>query len=235
MLEDRLTPSTLTVSSSADSGAGSLRAAIAGAGSGDTIVFAKPIKAITLTSGQINIAQNLTIAGPGGVKLTVSGNDNSRIFDVGGGVTATISGLTITHGQSTGTLAALGTNTGTGTGAGGGGAILNEAGATLCLNQDVFTYNQAIGAVGFSVLGGAVLNVGTASIQACYFTANQAVGGGAFDAIGGSAGGAIDNFGGADPHAHEQHIFQQPFHFSRRQLLLRHWWRPREQCWPQWL
>src|SRR5262245_27763170 len=54
-LEDRTLLSTLTVLNTADSGAGSLREAIATANSGDTIDFAHKLsgKTIVLTSGQL--------------------------------------------------------------------------------------------------------------------------------------------------------------------------------------
>ena len=83
-LEDRWVPSTLTVLNNLDSGAGSLRADIAAAHSGDTIVFAPSLdgQTITLTSGELLINKNLTIAGPGAGELTVSGNDASRVFEV---------------------------------------------------------------------------------------------------------------------------------------------------------
>ena len=37
---------------------------------------------ITLTSGEIVVSRQLTIAGPGAAQLTISGNDASRIFHV---------------------------------------------------------------------------------------------------------------------------------------------------------
>jgi hypothetical protein len=195
-LDDRLTPSTLIVTSNADSGPGSLRNEIAAATSGDTILFAPNLHVITLTSGELAVNKSLTIKGLVPVGLSISGNDTSRVFHISGSVSVNISGLTVMHGKATGTLAALGTFTDTGSGAGGGGGIFNEAGATLNLSQDAFTGNQAVGAVGYTIAGGAVLNLGTANLQTCGFLNNQAVGGGAFDAIGGSAGGAIANFGG---------------------------------------
>src|SRR5947209_9915502 len=69
-LEDRWLPSTLTVLNTADSGAGSLRAEIAAANPGDTIVFAKSVHTITLAS-ELVINKNLDIEGPGEAKLTV--------------------------------------------------------------------------------------------------------------------------------------------------------------------
>src|SRR5437868_13955427 len=90
---------TFTVSSTDDSGAGSLREAIAKATSGDTINFSVT-GTIILTTGQLFISQNpLTITGPGASVLTISGNSYSRIFDIGGGVVATISGLTLKNGN----------------------------------------------------------------------------------------------------------------------------------------
>ena len=66
-LEDRTVLSTLTVTNALDSGAGSLRAAIKAASSGDTIVFASSLngQTITLTSGELAISKSLDIEGPG--------------------------------------------------------------------------------------------------------------------------------------------------------------------------
>ena len=67
-LEDRTVPSTLTVPSAADDGsAGTLRAIIADAQSGDIIRFAPSLagQTITLTSGELAINKSLTINGPG--------------------------------------------------------------------------------------------------------------------------------------------------------------------------
>src|SRR5262245_19554404 len=66
-LEDRTGLSTLTVTNNLDSGAGSLRAAIKAASSGDTIVFDSSLagQTITLTSGELAINQSLDIEGPG--------------------------------------------------------------------------------------------------------------------------------------------------------------------------
>jgi hypothetical protein len=182
-----------------DSGMGSLRDTIATAPSGAIINFASSLHGQTITlTKELDISKDLTIEGLGAGALTISGNDASRVFHISGSVTVNISELTIADGKSTGTLAALGIFTGSGgpSGAGGGGGILNEAGATLNLTQDAFVGNQAVGAVGFTVVGGALLNLGTAHVQTCGFFNNQATGGGAPDAIGGSGGGAIDNFGG---------------------------------------
>ena len=41
----------------------------------------------------------MNIDGPGAEHVSVSGDDQSSVFDVAGGVTATISGLTVTDGS----------------------------------------------------------------------------------------------------------------------------------------
>jgi hypothetical protein len=103
---------TFTVSSLNDSGPGSLRQAVleANASPGaDEVVFTPGLAGtITLTSGEILIADSLTIHGPGAGALTVSGNDQSRIFHVespaGSPIDVTLSGLTLTHGSAVGPL-----------------------------------------------------------------------------------------------------------------------------------
>ncbi|HEY9174097.1 MAG TPA: right-handed parallel beta-helix repeat-containing protein, partial [Verrucomicrobiae bacterium] len=89
-----------TVTTLDDSGPGSLRQAIADAAPGDTIDFAVT-GTITLTSGELAITNDLTIAGPGQTRLIVDGNQASRVFGVSGGtnVTVFIAGLTVTHGN----------------------------------------------------------------------------------------------------------------------------------------
>src|SRR5882724_2324851 len=62
---------TVTVTNGNDSGSGSLRRAIVFASPGDTINFAPSVTAINLTSGELVIAKNLTITGPGAERLTV--------------------------------------------------------------------------------------------------------------------------------------------------------------------
>jgi hypothetical protein len=178
-LEDRTVLSTLTVTNPADSGDGSLRAAIAVAQSGDQIVFDTSLKgqAITLTSGPLAITQSLDIEGPGADKLVLSANHASRIFALSGGVTVTIAGLTITEGMFTGND--------------GGGAIVN-AGSSLTLTNDMLSNNAVLSDLSDNAQGGAIANVGGASLTVsnCLFSQNQALGN-----VGGSQanGGAIVN------------------------------------------
>ena len=88
---------TLTVTNLNDTGAGSLRQAIADASPGDTIDFAVT-GTITLTSGQLTINNDLVISGPGSGDLNISGNNASRVFNVTGGQ-VTISGVTVRDGN----------------------------------------------------------------------------------------------------------------------------------------
>jgi hypothetical protein len=214
LLEDRTVLSALTVTSIADSGDGSLRAVIAAAENGDQVVFNDSLRGetITLTSGELALTKSLDIEGPGADQLAISGNHASRIFDISGGVTVTIAGLTITGGRmigspgrgggvlndsSTLTLAhvVLSDNQALGvTGqAGQGGAIANVSGATLTVTNSVLSHNQAIGGPGASDNGGGIFNTGTAStvaITGTTFLGNQAI---SSDGGRGGNGGALTN------------------------------------------
>src|SRR5262249_4466739 len=108
-LEDRTVPSTFTVRNLADSGPGSLRQAVLDANDrprADTIRFAPAARegTIALTSGELSITDDLILDGPGVHRLTISGNDASRVFSVSGSATdLVIRDLTIAHGRATGT------------------------------------------------------------------------------------------------------------------------------------
>lgn len=77
---------TIVVTTAADSGAGSLREAIATATTATTIQFAPNLanQTIQLTSGPLQIApgQHISIDGQGAANLTVSSGRASRIFFV---------------------------------------------------------------------------------------------------------------------------------------------------------
>ena len=97
----------VVVANANDTGNGSLREAIAsGVCDGGTITFNPAFFAapgsytITMTNGEMAILNNMTIVGPGANVLIVDGNNASRIFNIGSGKTATISGMTITNGRA---------------------------------------------------------------------------------------------------------------------------------------
>jgi predicted outer membrane repeat protein len=113
-LEARIAPAVFIVTNLNDSGAGSLRAALAAAdthGGKNTIDFHLPAppthseNMITLTSGVLTSNGNITITGPGAGKLIINGNANSGIFNIDDGSASTdspaiISGLTLINGKS---------------------------------------------------------------------------------------------------------------------------------------
>jgi hypothetical protein len=144
-LESRVLLSTVIVTNTNDSGSGSLREAVLSSNSGDTIdfdltIFATP-QTITLTSGEIDISHDLTISGPGANLLTVSGNNNSRVFNLspGGTHTYNISGLTLSDGNGSGSF---------------GGAIESlVTSGTLNINSCVFTGNSSSQGGGMHVQG----------------------------------------------------------------------------------
>ena len=210
-LEDRTVLSTFQVSNPADSGVGSLRQAIRVANArpgADVINFASNLHGpITLTSGELSITDSLTIKGPGANRLTISGNDASRVFAVSSAAIVTIEDLKVADGNAaTGggidnagrlTLTRIAVTDNQSVGGLGGGGLLNEPGAILTVDHVDFTGNQAKGNATSDVLGGGLLNQGKATLSSSTFSNNQALGGASSTVIGGSAGGAIDNFGGA--------------------------------------
>src|SRR5438477_11544594 len=90
---------TIIVTTTADSGPGSLRQALADAQNGDTIGFDPLLngQTITLTSAELFIDKNLIISGPGANQLavkrsTAGGTPSFRIFEITSSFTGTIQG-----------------------------------------------------------------------------------------------------------------------------------------------
>ena len=164
----------------------------------DPAVFGKSRQTIVLTAGQLDLTSDpgvrtLVITGPT-AGLTVSGGGQSRVFEVDAGVTAIISGLTITRGNSGsgngGGIANYGTTTlndctisgnNTATTAGHyGGGIFTKGGA-LYLTNCTIASNAA------SQSGGGIEAQGAVTVTSSTFSLNKA-----------TAGGAIDNLVGAN-------------------------------------
>jgi hypothetical protein len=179
-LEDRWLPSTLIVTSPKDHGTNTLRAAIAAAQSGDTIVLSPKLdgQTITLTTGELDITKNLTIQGPGAGQLTISGNYDSRVFEVAPNVTVTLSGLTITGGDGR-AMGYLPTNSVNGY----GGGIYNAG--TLTVSDCAVAKNGGYSGSVTTQIGGGIYNEGTLTISGGSVSGNHA------DAF----GGGIDNEG----------------------------------------
>ncbi len=152
--------STLNVTNCHDSGAGSLRDAVANAPAGTTLGLPSSCHLITLTTGTIDITKNHTIKGPGATKLAVSGNRASTVFSVASGVTATISKLTIENGNNS-----------------SGGGIVNYG--TLKVSKSTLSNNSALGAA-----GGGILNAGTLEVSKSTLSNNSSKEGGGIDNYG---------------------------------------------------
>ncbi len=199
-----LNSTNLFVSNTSDNGAGSLRAAVANAPNGSTITFATNLsgQTITLTSGQIELGNNVTIdASALANGIAINGNGQSRIFYVDGGVTAVLNDLVITNGsdyiggdQGGGVVnyGSLTMNRCTVAGnqansSDGGGGICNETG-TLTVNNCTFTGNQANNSFfgGGGICAGGDGDGGIVNVNNCTFTGNQAEYGGAISLAGGT-------------------------------------------------
>jgi hypothetical protein len=166
-------PTTLTVTNTQDHGRGSLRAEIAAAQNGDTIVFSPTLdgKTITLNSGELDLTKNLTIQGPGAGQLAISGSNPvwaagnySRVFEVALNTTVTLSGLTISKGDGHASPSSFGGWDGY------GGGILNHGTLTLsaCTIDNCYALNE----------GGGIFNDGTLTVSGCTVSGNRTADGG---------------------------------------------------------
>ena len=90
---------TITVTNTNDSGPGSLLQALANANNGDTINFAVT-GTITLIDEELLVRKSVRVSGPGANQLSIDGSNASPIFHVVSGRNVTISGLTITNGNT---------------------------------------------------------------------------------------------------------------------------------------
>ncbi len=136
-----------TVTNNADSGTGSLRAAITlGV---NPITFAISNTTITLTGGSINLTNStgLTIDGTG-QNITISGNNQSRIFVINA-LNVTLRGLTLANGYAKGGNGANGLGGGGGA-AGLGGAVFVVSGTGLTFDHITFNNNNVYGGSGGS-------------------------------------------------------------------------------------
>lgn len=186
---------TLTVSNTNDAGAGSLRQAIATANTtaeADSIQFVAGISGqITLTTGELVIASDMDIRGPGARLVTVSGNDASRVFLIQPGATATIAGLTVANGSVSGGSGGAATATGGAGGAGGaGGPGLPGAPGAFGVN------GTATGGAGGAGRGGGIANLGVLTLDEVEVRNNAARAGNGGDATASGGDGGPGGAGG---------------------------------------
>lgn len=160
---EEVVPVNPIVTSIEPSGLGSLSAAVVAAAPGDTITFAPGMdgRTILLGGARILLDKNLTIDASALMNgVTVSGNKLSRIFEVSGGASVTLRGLTVSGGNALGD----------------GGGILNNGG-TLTVDECTLSGNSATGNG-----GGIRNNGGTLTVTDCTISGNTAAedGGGIF-------------------------------------------------------
>lgn len=155
--------STITVTTNADSGEGTLRNVIASAADGDTIKFDSSLsgETIALTSGEIGIeaGKDLTINGAGADGLSINGNDTSRIFNVDSNqdvpTDLTLQNLTLSDGYTSdrggavqvkykGALSLDKVNFEDNVADSGGGAIYSKWDTDLKVKGSEFDDNQAV-------------------------------------------------------------------------------------------
>jgi hypothetical protein len=156
---------TVTNCSGSATDPGSLPDVIQDAGAGDTVTFSVscPPGSPIVLANTVNIPVDLDIDGPGSSAVAVSGNGASTVFAVPSDVTATISGITIQDGLSS------------------GGSGIDNSG-TLILSASTLSNNNS------SSGGGAIFNDGTATVTDSTLSGNSAYhgGGGGIDNSGGS-------------------------------------------------
>lgn len=87
----------ITVSSTADSGPGTIRAALASSKAGDLI--AVPKGDYQVTSGDLLVSKGVTIQGAGARATILHGDSDNRVFDVESATAVTIRALTVTGGH----------------------------------------------------------------------------------------------------------------------------------------
>jgi len=172
-----LNAAVISVTSVADNGPGTLRAALANAANGDVIDATGVSGTILLTSGELFVTKSVFLLGPGPAALAINGNHATRVFHVGSNTVVKIFSLTITNG-----LAA-------------GAGFPNESGSAVYNDRAVLTLvSCAISGNSFTngnLLGAAIYNDGrtnsaTVTIANCTLSGNTGTNGGV---------GAVYNYG----------------------------------------
>ena len=193
---------TITVTNLNDNGNGSLRQAIAEAGAGDTINFAAGLSGgtLTLTSGALGIASNVTIDGDidgnHTPDITISGGGNSGVFYVSGG-TSTLDGLVVTGGQANygggvylGPGASLTVKDSTlqgNTASSFGGGVYVRPGGALTVMDSTLSGNSTGG------YGGGICDAGTLTLVNSTVSDNTAFNGAGIRASGGATVSVYDS------------------------------------------
>lgn len=169
---------TIIVSNNSDSGAGSLRQAIADAAGGDTITFASSLSGQTiLVASPLSISRNLMIDGSSlTVPITINGGSAVRVLGIGYTYTVTLKNLIIADGHNSsigGGIASFGTlilekcRFSNNYGGISGGGIYSEG--TLSVTDSTFDVNSSFEG------GGISMRSGTLTVTGSSFTGNDSV------------------------------------------------------------
>jgi len=150
---------TITVTNGNDSGAGSMRQALAQANDGDTINFDPSVNIVTLTTAELVITKSITIsASPQMVTVGRSSQTEFRIFHVMPDHSVEIDGLTISGGHITGD---------------NGGGILNDN-STLTIAHCAISANAIVSDANSYNIGGGIHNTGTMTLNQVSVNNNNA-------------------------------------------------------------
>jgi hypothetical protein len=184
---------TVTVTSTADHGAGTLRDALATAGTGDVISL--PGGRYVLSTGALTVPGGVRIAGAGARDTTIDANHTSGVLSAGGpGVT--ISDVTVTGGQSSAGAGGIASSAGLtlhrvavvgNVSTAQGGGIASGGAQPLLIDHSLIAGNQSSGG------GGIVLtaSVTGSSIVASTIAGNVIAGSGSGGGISTSAPGLL--------------------------------------------
>ncbi len=152
----------IIVSTTSNSGPGSLRNALQEICSGGTITFDPSLngKTIRLVGARLVVAKNVAILGPGANLLAISGNDASGVFEFRPGVTSILARVTVTSGRVTSPQK--------------GAGIWNRSQLTLV--SCTISSNQVLGNGIDDAMGGGFMNEspGVLSLTNCTFHGNTA-------------------------------------------------------------
>jgi|GEM_PF-6771503 len=174
LLSSAALAATVTVTNTADSGAGSLRSALTTASSNDTITFNIPSNSagcvnndctITLTSGELSFPSGKNLTMDGGIVnvITLKAGANSRVMNMinNGSRNVTLNRLVITSGAPTN---------------GNGGGIWFQSGGALTISNSTISNNTVSAATG-SGAGIYMANAsGTLSITSSTISGNKITG-----------------------------------------------------------
>jgi hypothetical protein len=200
---------TILVTSSFDSGPGTLRAAIAAAASGDTIALDAGISNTTITLAStldIPVGKQLVITKGTSAGIKISGNNLVRIFRLQSNFvqpnTVTLSGLNLINAYTTGygggilaehqgVIIAVGCKFEQCIADTAGSAIFGAYEGAVQLQADTFINNQSFAANDEGGSAVFVFGPNRSSIQNCYFAGNRGINGAALHGLNASL--TIDN------------------------------------------